>query len=113
MLLFLTTISTPIAKDVYFLEVGPSGKDSSSSTNMLRLGTLGYCLTDAAVSVVSMADATTSGCTPSKLGYSLDYNLFKSGEVWGTEYIDISHSVLKSLTYMLILQPIGKQPPAF
>lgn len=111
MLLFLITISTPIAKDLYFLGVRSGGNTASTSASVMRLGTLGYCLTDGTVPVVSSAtNATTSGCTASKLGYNLDYGLFKSGAVWDISDVDISDSVLKGLTYMLVLQPIGELP---
>lgn len=76
---------------------------------MMRFGTLGYCMSEAAVSVVAGVNGTTSGCTPTKLGYNLDYNLFMDGAVWGTGDVDIRHSVVKGLTYMLFLQPLGEQ----
>lgn len=109
MLLVLTTISTPVAKDLYFLQVQTSATASTSSST-LRLGTLGYCLSGvASTALSSVTNGTmTNGCTAIKLGYTLDSSLFTDGEVWGINVGNLGDSVVKGLTYLLALQPIGK-----
>lgn len=91
MMLFLTTISTPIAQDLYFLEVQKIGNVTSASSSTLRLGTFGYCLTVGGSAALSPAiSATASGCTAAKAGYNLDYKLFTDGDVWGISTGDLS-----------------------
>jgi hypothetical protein len=109
MFLVLTTISTPVAKDLYFLQVQTT-RNLSSPASTLRLGTLGYCVSGAASSTLSsVTNGTLSyGCTARKLGYTLDPSLFTDGSVLGLEVADLSNSVVKGLTYSLVFQPIGK-----
>lgn len=104
-LLILTTVSTPIWKQLYFLSIhGASSTDASGS---LRLGTLGYC-SDLAITGVTL----TSGCSKTKLGYALDSSLFSdvSDVTIAGHTLDLtawSSSLIKGLTYVLILQPIA------
>ncbi|KAJ9116432.1 hypothetical protein QFC22_004874 [Naganishia vaughanmartiniae] len=104
LLLLLTTVSTPIAKDLYFLQV--TSNDSSTSDNstslvtaaILRLGTLGYCLSGNSSTPVNSAHMT--GCTSAKIGYDLNYGLFSDGEIWGIGTGDLAAvSALISLTF--------------
>jgi hypothetical protein len=108
-LLVLATVSTPVVKDIYFLQVETSGSLSSYAST-LRLGTLGYCLSGAAeTALTAFTNSTlTNGCTAAKLGYTLDSDLFTDGEVLGLDLGGLSTSVVKALTYLLVLQPIGK-----
>ncbi|GHJ90324.1 hypothetical protein NliqN6_6726 [Naganishia liquefaciens] len=107
-LLVLTTVSTPVVKDLYFLQVETSGS-ASSLASTLRLGTLGYCLTGVASTALSSVtdEELTNGCTAAKLGYALDSTLVTDGEVFGLNIGNLSDSVIKGLTYLLVLQPIA------
>jgi hypothetical protein len=108
MFLVLTTISTPVAKDLYFLQVQTTG-NLSSPASTLRLGTLGYCVLGGESSTLSFVTNGTlaNGCTARKLGYTLDSSLFTDGNVLGVNVADLGNSVVKGLTYLLVLQPIG------
>lgn len=108
-LLVLTTVSTPVVKDLYFLQVKTSGSLSDYAST-LRLGTLGYCLNGVAETLLSAVadDTTTNGCTAAKLGYTLDTGLLSDGEALGINLGGLSNSVVKALTYLLVLQPIGE-----
>lgn len=112
-LLVLTTVSTPVVKDLYFLQVETSGS-ASSLASTLRLGTLGYCLTGVASTALSSItdEELTNGCTAAKLGYALDSTLVTDGRVFGLNIGNLSDSVVKGLTYLLVLQPIGKSSGA-
>ncbi|BGP23761.1 rim9 protein [Rhodotorula toruloides] len=90
-LLVLVSVSVPLLKSIYFLKASIS--TSVGGTNIsgtVTLGAWGYCV-----------DGT---CTSAKLGYSLDVaQLFGvNGKIAG-----ISTSVLKWITYLLILHPIA------
>jgi hypothetical protein len=52
-----------------------------------------------------------TGCTSAKIGYDLDYDLFSDGEIWGIDTGDLSKSVVKGLTYLLVFQPLGELLP--
>jgi hypothetical protein len=110
-LLLLNSISTPIFKQLYFLKVVLSDAGIAKvSPSALLLGALGYCISGDASSAFSpFHDGTNaSGCTPAKLGYKLDYRLFTDGEVWGINTDNMSKAVVKALTYLLFLQPLGE-----
>lgn len=110
-LLLLNSISTPIFKQLYFLKVVLSDAGAAKvSPSALLLGALGYCISGDASSAFSpFHDGTNaSGCTPAKLGYKLDYRLFTDGEVWGINMDNMSKAVVKALTYLLFLQPLGE-----
>ncbi|GAA6005152.1 hypothetical protein JCM10207_008524 [Rhodosporidiobolus poonsookiae] len=90
-LLVLVTVSTPLLKSIYFLKASIDvSVGSTDVSGEVTLGTFGYCV-----------DST---CTDPKLGYSLDIAslLDINGSLSG-----ISNSVLKWITYLLILHPIA------
>lgn len=113
-LLLLISVSTPVFKQLYFLRVVLSDdKAFESSPSTLILGTLGYCTTFPDVSSANANGFFTngpgdSGCTPAKLGYQLDHTLFTDGDVWGIDTEYLSKAVVKGLTYLLFLQPLGQ-----
>ncbi|GAA6004750.1 hypothetical protein JCM11491_002216 [Sporobolomyces phaffii] len=86
-LLILVSVSTPLLKSIYFLEANLS---TGGFSGTVRLGAWGYCVDDT--------------CTSAKLGYSLDIAglLDINGRLSG-----ISNSVLKWVTYLMILHPIA------
>ncbi|KAJ9099233.1 hypothetical protein QFC21_004113 [Naganishia friedmannii] len=71
----------------------------------LRLGTLGYCLSGNSSTAQDSAQMT--GCTSAKIGYDLGYSIFSDGEIWGLETGDLSKTVRKGLTYLLVFQPLA------
>ncbi len=87
-LLALVTISTPIIKSIYFLEATVGGGGSQNGETA-HFGTLGYCIGN-----------TCSGTT---LGYEFNPNQLL-GITIGGQY---SSTVIKGLTYTLILHPIA------
>ncbi|GAA5894908.1 hypothetical protein JCM6882_008239 [Rhodosporidiobolus microsporus] len=90
-LLILVSVSTPLLKSIWFLraelDLEVSGRTISGDAT---LGAWGYCVGDT--------------CTSAKLGYSLDIAqlLGINGRIAG-----ISTSVLKWITYLMILHPIA------
>ncbi|BGP47082.1 hypothetical protein JCM10450v2_002934 [Rhodotorula kratochvilovae] len=90
-LLILVTVSTPLVKSLYFLKATIDTSVGNTDINgTVKLGTFGYCV--------------GGTCTNAKLGYSLDIAelLGISGSLGG-----LSNSVLKWITYLLILHPIA------
>ncbi|GAA5868181.1 hypothetical protein JCM8547_003371 [Rhodosporidiobolus lusitaniae] len=91
-LLILVSVSTPLIKGLYFLKANLDiSVGSTDISGDVTLGTWGYCV--------------SGTCTDPKLGYSLDIaSLFDvDGEVLGIK----TNSVLKWITYLLILHPIA------
>ncbi|GAA5974787.1 hypothetical protein JCM5350_001293 [Sporobolomyces pararoseus] len=86
-LLVLVSVSTPLLKSIYFLE---ANLKSGNYSGTVRLGAWGYCV--------------GGTCTSPKLGYSLNVAelLDINGRLSG-----ISNSVLKWITYLMILHPIA------
>ncbi|GAA5892768.1 Rim9p [Sporobolomyces salmoneus] len=86
-LLILVSVSTPLLKSIYFLEANLS---SGNYLGTVRLGAWGYCV--------------GGTCTSPKLGYSLNVAelLDIDGRISG-----ISNSVLKWITYLMVLHPIA------
>lgn len=84
-LLVVVSLSVPVWDAVYYLKVNAAGTEA-------RLGNWGYCL-------LSNGRKT---CSSSRLGYDADdiVGLFSDGG-------DISNSIIKGLTYALILHPIA------
>ncbi len=126
-LLLLNTLSVPIIKSLYFLSIYVNNNNTSLSSiatvsGSLNLGTLGYCSTgiDATVTSTSInsifggssgvTNGTTeiliaAGCTSAKLGYQLDSSLFSTLEsVAGVNLSGIDTSLIKSLSYVMVLQ---------
>ncbi|BGP31106.1 hypothetical protein JCM10296v2_002870 [Rhodotorula toruloides] len=90
-LLVLVSVSVPLLKSIYFLKAFISTSVGGTKiSGTVTLGTWGYCV-----------DGT---CTSAKLGYSLDV-----AELFGVngKIVGISTSVLKWITYLLILHPIA------
>ncbi|EGG05913.1 uncharacterized protein MELLADRAFT_87634 [Melampsora larici-populina 98AG31] len=95
-LLVLVSISTPILKDFYFLSADVEATVSSVTLKgNIKLGVFGYCI------VLGSQDA----CSPVTLGYALDPNSLLS--LPQDTNLGISSTVLKNLTYVLILHPIA------
>ncbi|GAA6060272.1 hypothetical protein JCM10212_003972 [Sporobolomyces blumeae] len=86
-LLVLVSVSTPLLKSIYFLEADLS---SGNYAGTVKLGAWGYCV--------------GTECTSPKLGYSLNVAelLSINGKLSG-----VSNSVLKWITYLMILHPIA------
>ncbi|GAA5904903.1 hypothetical protein JCM5296_006139 [Sporobolomyces johnsonii] len=90
-LLILVSVSTPLLKSIYFLKASiDASVDGTDVSGTVTLGAWGYCV--------------GSTCSTPKLGYSLDVaELFGvSGALEG-----ISTSVLKWITYLMVLHPIA------
>ncbi|GAA5962295.1 hypothetical protein JCM21900_006386 [Sporobolomyces salmonicolor] len=90
-LLILVSVSTPLLKSIYFLKATIDASiDGTDVSGTVTLGAWGYCV--------------GSTCSTPKLGYSLDVaELFGvSGALTG-----ISTSVLKWITYLMVLHPIA------
>ncbi|BGP14983.1 hypothetical protein JCM10213_007213 [Rhodosporidiobolus nylandii] len=90
-LLVLVSVSVPLLKSIWFLKATiDTSVGSTDIKGEITLGAWGYCVGDT--------------CTSAKLGYSLD-----AAELFGiSEKISgISTSVLKWVTYLMILHPIA------
>ena len=86
-LLALATVTAPVTKSLYFLEVNISNRD-------LKLGTLGYCL--------------GSRCTSPSVGYRIDNADSLLGVNANIPYAEqLSSGVVHALTYTLILHPVA------
>jgi hypothetical protein len=101
-LLIIVSVSTPVWKSIYFLEIGVSNSVASSITDILpgslgngiadkvRAGVWGYCIGDT--------------CTARHLGYTLPDSVFDSTK---------SAHVLGKATTALVLHPIAAGLAAF
>ncbi|GAA6052256.1 hypothetical protein JCM3770_007403 [Rhodotorula araucariae] len=90
-LLVLVTVSTPLLKSLYFLKATiDTTVGNTDISGTIKLGTFGYCV--------------GGTCTVARLGYQLDIAklLSVSGSLGS-----LSDSVLKWITYLLILHPIA------
>ncbi|GAA6001353.1 SUR7/PalI family protein [Rhodotorula paludigena] len=91
-LLIFVTVSTPLIKSIHFLKATIDTQVGNTNVRgEITLGCFGYCVGDT--------------CTSAKLGYSLDIaGLLDLGD---GRLGDLSNSVLKWITYVLILHPIA------
>ncbi|GAA5971950.1 hypothetical protein JCM11641_001583 [Rhodosporidiobolus odoratus] len=90
-LLILVSVSTPLLKSIWFLKASIDvSVGSTDISGQVTLGAWGYCVGDT--------------CTDARLGYSLDVQ-----ELFGvsSRISGISTSVLKWITYLMILHPIA------
>jgi len=109
-LLLLNTISTPIVKSLYFLNVFPAASTVSgvAVSGSLKLGTLGYCSSGLSATAASISANVGSGCSATKLGYSLPSSLFTSlSSIDGFNINGLNSSLIKGLSYLMVLQPIA------
>ncbi|PWN45702.1 pali-domain-containing protein [Ceraceosorus guamensis] len=83
--LALATCSTPVIKSLSFLDATASG-----SNRHIRLGTLGACVGNT--------------CSSPRLGYSFDSDIFDVPNLVPENW---SSTVIKGLTYTLILHPVA------
>ncbi|GAA5927474.1 uncharacterized protein JCM15063_005911 [Sporobolomyces koalae] len=86
-LLVLVSVSTPLLKSIYFLEATLA---TGGYSGTVRLGAWGYCVGDT--------------CTSPKFGYSL--NIAELLDING-RLSGFSNSVLKWITYLMVLHPIA------
>ncbi|MBW0516895.1 hypothetical protein O181_056610 [Austropuccinia psidii MF-1] len=98
-LLLISTLSTPILKSFYFLTADIDAQISTTThfniSGQVKLGVFGYC--------VQLANQQT--CSPIKLSYDLNQDpIIVSPARLGLQN---SASLIKSLTYILVLHPIA------
>ena len=92
-LMAIVSVSTPIWKSIYFLEANFSGGASGSTDAVqgnVKLGTWGYC--------------NGNECFGPTYGYTLDSDQLLNV---ASEFISLPNSLIRWLTYVLILHPIG------
>lgn len=80
----LVTVSTPITRTFYFLQVNiaaSSTRGNISGRGALELGVFGYCAADA--------------CTPTTLGYDLSTSTLGLGTSQISQIAGLSNSVIK------------------
>jgi SUR7/PalI family len=108
--LILVSVSVPVDKSFYFLQA-----QFSASVNTLTLagtatlGMWGYCIDTSGVP--SQFGGNSLRCSNATLGYQIDANALFGVNV--SSFINIPNSVVKPLTYVLILHPIGERPFSF
>lgn len=91
----LVSVSTPIVKQIYFLQADLSVSVASVSIDgKVKLGVFGYCVEGI---------GTSAACQGPQLGYELD-----SDQVFGNSTrFSLPNSLIKWLTYALIIHPIA------
>ncbi|KAG8693777.1 hypothetical protein FRC09_010304, partial [Ceratobasidium sp. 395] len=103
LLLFLVSLSLPIIKAIYILEVKakkPPTIQTSVATS-IRFGVWGMCLGAYKFSDSGAKWDGSGFCTPPKLGYTVDDAVLQL-----TGQVDLAKIALKALMGILILHPI-------
>ncbi|WWC68554.1 uncharacterized protein I206_102483 [Kwoniella pini CBS 10737] len=101
-LLLLVTLSVPIIKTIYLLQVRIKQGNSIGSTSLgANAGVFGLCYQGGQASILGFEYSSNAGCTDPHVGYTFDENLL------GLSNSGLSKAVIKGVAGALILNAIA------
>ncbi|WRT65784.1 uncharacterized protein IL334_002733 [Kwoniella shivajii] len=102
LLLLLVTLSVPIIKTIYLLQVRFAGNGGAASTSLgANAGVFGLCYEGSEASFLGFGYSSNAACTDPKVGYTFDENFL------GLDNSGLSRAVIKGIAGALILNAIA------
>jgi len=110
LLLLLVSLSVPIIKSIYLLQLGAtvsvgSGIFSASAQAAVNFGVFGWCSTAVNVAVATFHESEPAECSPKHLGYSVSPQIEQI--LSSIDANDLSDVITRSLTFVLVLHPVA------